>query len=65
MLVSNPKMNILLFKKVSNYVPLIIEEMIKSFRHFFIASAAVLESIGTYKISLVRHGNMDAVIKVR
>ena len=30
-----------------------------------LASAAVLESIGTYKISLVRHGNMDQAVKIR
>ena len=52
-------MNILLFKKVSNYAFLFIYYLLS------IASAAVLESIGTYKISLVRHGNMDEVIKVR
>ncbi len=31
----------------------------------FLASAAVLESVGTYKVSVIRHGKMDHVAKVR
>ena len=32
---------------------------------FCLATAAVLESIGTYTFSLVRHGRMDNTVKVR
>jgi len=37
----------------------------KAIVEFHASSAAVLESIGTYKICIVRHGNMDEVIKIR
>merc|ERR1711936_562410 len=37
----------------------------KAIVEFHASSADVLESIGTYKICIVRHGNMDEVIKVR
>lgn len=43
----------------------IFHVIIFTLESFFAASAAVLESIGTYKICIVRHGNMDEVIKVR
>ena len=29
------------------------------------ASAAVLESVGTYKVTIIRHGRMDHTVKVR
>jgi len=32
---------------------------------FSTASAAVLESVGTYKVSIVRHGKMDETVRVR
>ena len=31
----------------------------------FAASAAVLESVGTYKVHIIRHGKMDSTAKVR
>ena len=30
-----------------------------------LAATAVLESVGTHKVSIIRHGNLDEVVKVR
>jgi hypothetical protein len=32
---------------------------------FFPAHAAVLESVGTYKVLIIRHGKLDETIRVR
>ena len=32
---------------------------------FILAATAVLESVGTHKVSIIRHGNLDEVVKVR
>ena len=39
--------------------------MFISMAFFCLATAAVLESIGTYTFSLVRHGRDDNTVKVR
>ena len=47
----------------NNYILLIM--FISMALFFCLATAAVLESIGTYTFSLVRHGRMDNTVKVR
>ena len=31
----------------------------------FSASAAVMESVGTYKVTVIRHGKLDSTVRVR
>ena len=37
----------------------------KLFENIFLASAAVLESIGTFKVLVCRHGNLGQTVKVK
>merc|ERR1712012_1386314 len=37
----------------------------KAILEFHTSATAVLESVGTHKVSIIRHGNLDEVVKVR